>query len=97
MGQEEALPSEQSTYQHQKRKYLHFIFSLLELHHLTGDKFGDLIYEGREYDVKDQFLTIKELGIDLKGVHFHSGSCHKGSKNFEYSIEMAKKVMKYGR
>lgn len=62
-----------------------------------GDKFGDLIYEGREYDVKDQFLTIKELGIDLKGVHFHSGSCHKGSKNFEYSIEMAKKVMKYGR
>lgn len=42
-------------------------------------------------------MVIKELGVDIRGIHFHSGSCFDGSKNFDYSIEMAKKVMKVGR
>ena len=42
-------------------------------------------------------MVLKELGVDLKGVHFHSGSGYNGSKNFDFSIDMAKRVMKIGR
>lgn len=55
------------------------------------------MYEGKEYELIDRFEVIKELGINLIGIHFHSGSGFDGSQNFGYSIDMAKRALKIGR
>lgn len=40
---------------------------------------------------------IKNMGINLKGIHFHCGSGVHGSSNFKKAIEMAKACLYEGR
>lgn len=40
---------------------------------------------------------IKQMGINISGIHFHCGSGHHGSSAFEKAVLLARKCMEVGR
>lgn len=44
-----------------------------------------------------RFKEIADLGVCLSGLHFHCGSSHSGSKNFDNAVYMARELIKIGR
>lgn len=42
-------------------------------------------------------LEIKEMGINISGIHFHCGSGHHGSSGFERAVLSARQCMQVGR
>ena len=60
-----------------------------------SSKFGDDLKT--EEDIHRRMKEIKEMGVKLEGIHFHSGSTRLGSTGFAQGIELARKCMKIGR
>ena len=54
-------------------------------------KFGDDL-ETIE-DIHERMNEIKELGIKLKGIHFHCGSGHHGSSGFGKAVKFARSCL----
>lgn len=46
---------------------------------------------------EDRFKQIRDMGIKLKGIHFHCGSGLNGAASFKKSIMMAKACLEIGR
>jgi len=40
---------------------------------------------------------IRQMGINITGIHFHCGSGHHGSSAFERAVFTARQCMKIGR
>jgi diaminopimelate decarboxylase len=38
----------------------------------------------------ERMIKIKNMGINLKGIHFHCGSGHHGSSGFSKGISLAR-------
>lgn len=58
-------------------------------------KFGDDI--NTPESIHERMNTIKEMGINLKGIHFHCGSGMHGSSAFGKAVNLARKCMEIGR
>jgi diaminopimelate decarboxylase len=44
-----------------------------------------------------RFKEIKEMGVNLRGIHFHCGSGQHGSQSFKQAIEISDSLMNLGR
>jgi diaminopimelate decarboxylase len=58
-------------------------------------KFGDDL-ETDEM-INDRMAEIEEMGVKLKGIHFHCGSGHHGSSAFGKAVKFARRCMEIGR
>jgi len=58
-------------------------------------KFGDDIEKDEE--IESRMKEIAEMGINLKGIHFHCGSGMHGSSGFGKAIKLARRCMEIGR
>lgn len=58
-------------------------------------KFGDDI-ESQE-QIYQRFEQIKDMGINLHGIHFHCGSAQSGSNSFQKAIRIANECMEIGK
>lgn len=47
--------------------------------------------------LRQKMKMIKDLGVQLGGIHFHCGSGQNGAKNFDEAIELARECIKIGR
>lgn len=60
-----------------------------------SNKFGDDIRNLQE--IKQKFATIKEMGVNLQGIHFHCGSGQHGSSSFQKAVDIARACISLGR
>lgn len=58
-------------------------------------KFGDDLETAEK--MHDRMLEIKNMGINLSGIHFHCGSGQHGSSAFERAVLTARQCMVIGR
>lgn len=58
-------------------------------------KFGDDL-ENEEM-IENRMREISEMGINLKGIHFHCGSGQHGSSAFGKAVRLARKCLEIGR
>lgn len=58
-------------------------------------KFGDDLEN--EESIHERMAEIAEMGVSLKGIHFHCGSGHHGSSGFGKAVKFARKCMEIGR
>jgi diaminopimelate decarboxylase len=58
-------------------------------------KFGDDL--NSEEDIHARMEQISNMGINLKGIHFHCGSGLHGSSAFGKAVELARSCLKIGR
>lgn len=58
-------------------------------------KFGDDLETDEEIDAR--MKEIANMGINLKGIHFHCGSGMHGSSGFGRAIKLARRCMEFGR
>lgn len=58
-------------------------------------KFGDDLDNDIEIDAR--MREIAELGVQLRGIHFHCGSGMHGSSAFGKAVKLARKCMQIGR
>lgn len=58
-------------------------------------KFGDDL-ENDEM-IEERMAQIAEMGVVLKGIHFHCGSSHHGSSGFGKAVKLARRCMELGR
>lgn len=58
-------------------------------------KFGDDLDSAEK--ISERMKEIKQLGVNLSGIHFHCGSGHHGSSAFERAVLTARQCMQIGR
>jgi len=58
-------------------------------------KFGDDLESAEK--MHDRMKEIKDMGINLSGIHFHCGSGHHGSSAFERAVLTARQCISIGR
>lgn len=58
-------------------------------------KFGDDLVT--EEEIHNRMKEIQELGVNLRGIHFHCGSGAHGSSAFGRAVTLARSCMKIGR
>ena len=58
-------------------------------------KFGDDLEN--EEAIHERMVEIAEIGVCLRGIHFHCGSGHHGSSGFGKAVKFARKCMEIGR
>lgn len=60
-----------------------------------SNKFGDDLKSLNE--VKEKMKIIKDMGVNLAGIHFHCGSGQHGSSSFSKAVELARSCLSIGR
>jgi diaminopimelate decarboxylase len=58
-------------------------------------KFGDDLETPEK--MHERMLEIAEMGVNIKGIHFHCGSGLHGSSGFERAVLMARQLIQIGR
>lgn len=58
-------------------------------------KFGDDLNSIEE--IHERMKQISEMGVNLKGIHFHCGSGHHGSSGFGKAVQFARSCIEVGR
>jgi len=58
-------------------------------------KFGDDLEN--EDMINDRMNEIADMGIKLKGIHFHCGSGQHGSSAFGKAVKLSRKCLEIGR
>lgn len=58
-------------------------------------KFGDDLVTDEE--IHSRMKEIQELGVSLRGIHFHCGSGAHGSSAFGRAVTLARNCLKIGR
>ena len=58
-------------------------------------KFGDDLESVDK--IRERMQEIADMGIKLKGIHFHCGSGHHGSSGFKKAVEFSRSCLQIGR
>lgn len=58
-------------------------------------KFGDDLENAEK--MHDRMNEIRNMGVNLSGIHFHCGSGHHGSSGFERAVLAARQCIAIGR